>query len=286
MTNIRIGILGGTGLYNLDYLEDIKEVSPNTPFGKPSDNIVTGTIHGTPVAFLARHGRGHVYSPSEIPARANIFALKEMGIQRLISVSAVGSLRENIRPLDIVIPNQLIDRTKSRPSTFFDGGIVAHVSFAQPICEQMGGILYNGAMDNGATTHDSGTYVVIEGPQFSTISESHMYRSWGADIIGMTALPESKLAREAEMCYSILACTTDYDCWRTEETPVTVEMVIANLNKNSALSKSILTDIIPNIPIEQECGCQSALDNSIITDRERIAEEPKQKLWPLLKKYL
>ena len=286
MTSISIGILGGTGLYNLDYLEDIKEVSPNTPYGKPSDNIVTGTIRGIPVAFLARHGRGHVYSPSEIPARANIFALKEMGVQRLISVSAVGSLRENIRPLDIVIPNQLIDRTKSRPSTFFDGGIAAHVSFAQPICEQMAGILYKGAIDNAATTHDSGTYVVIEGPQFSTIAESHMYRSWGADIIGMTALPESKLAREAEMCYSILACTTDYDCWRTEETPVTVEMVIANLNKNSALSKSILTDVIPKIPIEQECRCQSALDNSIITDRERIAEDLKQELWPLLKKYL
>ena len=208
-----IGVIGGTGLYRIEGLQDAEEAYPDTPFGKPSDAIVTGTLNGVGVAFLPRHGRGHRLMPSEIPYRANVYALKSLGVERVISVSAVGSLREDIRPLDMIVPDQLIDRTVGRPSTFFGDGLIAHVGMADPFCPEMRDILYNSASEMGARTHPSGALVIINGPQFSTKAESHMYRSWGADIIGMTALPEAKLAREAEMCYSILACSTDYDCW-------------------------------------------------------------------------
>ncbi|MBI4297449.1 MAG: S-methyl-5'-thioadenosine phosphorylase [Chloroflexi bacterium] len=286
MVEARIGVIGGTGLYQMEGLRDVEEVFPDTPFGKPSDAIVTGTLDGVGVAFLPRHGRGHRLSPSEIPARANIYALKALGVQRIISVSAVGSLREEIRPLDMVVPDQLIDRTRGRVSTFFGNGIVAHVGFAEPFCPQMTAALRRGAERMGARVHPRGTYVVIEGPQFSTRAESHLYRSWGADVIGMTALPEAKLAREAEICYAILACSTDYDCWHESEVPVTVEMVVANLNKNTALSKAILGDVIPRVSDERSCPCGSALENTIITAREEILPEARERLALLVGRYL
>jgi 5'-methylthioadenosine phosphorylase len=282
----RIGIIGGTGLYQMEGLNDVEEVYPDTPFGKPSAAIVTGTFHGVGVAFLPRHGRGHCFAPSEIPARANIYALKDIGVQRIVSVSAVGSLREEISPLDMVIPDQIIDRTKGRVSSFFGDGIVAHVGFAEPFCPYMTEALHRGAEKMGATVHPTGTYVVMEGPQFSTKAESHMYRSWGADVIGMTALPEAKLAREAEICYSILACSTDYDCWHESETPVTVEMVVANLHKNTALSKAILGGVIPSLSEERHCSCGSALENTIITAKEAIPTEARERLALLVDRYL
>jgi 5'-methylthioadenosine phosphorylase len=286
MPEARVGVIGGTGLYQMEGLQNAEDVFPDTPFGKPSDAIVTGTLDGVGVAFLPRHGRGHRFSPSEIPARANIYALKALGVQRIISVCAVGSLREEIRPLDMVIPDQIIDRTKGRASTFFGNGIVAHVGFAEPFCPYMTEALHQGAEKMGARVHPKGTYVVMEGPQFSTKAESHLYRSWGADVIGMTALPEAKLAREAEICYSILACSTDYDCWHGSEIPVTVEMVIANLNKNIALSKSILGDVIPRLSEERRCPCGSALENTIITAREVVPMEARERLALLIDRYL
>ena len=283
---VRIGVIGGTGLYQMDGLKDVEEVFPDTPFGNPSDVIVTGTLDGVGVAFLPRHGRGHRFSPSEIPARANIYALKSLGVERIISVSAVGSLREEIHPLDMVVPDQLIDRTKARASTFFGDGIVAHVGFAEPFCPEIRGTLRSGAERAGASVHLQGTYVVMEGPQFSTKAESHLYRSWGADVVGMTALPEAKLAREAEICYAILACSTDYDCWHESEEPVTVAMVVQNLNRNTALSKAILADVIPGISSERGCQCGSALENAMITDRQRIPQEARRRLGLLVDKYL
>ncbi|MDP6102782.1 MAG: S-methyl-5'-thioadenosine phosphorylase [Dehalococcoidia bacterium] len=286
MSEARIGVIGGTGLYQMDGLQSAEEIFPDTPFGKPSDAIVTGTLDGVGVSFLPRHGKGHRFSPSEIPARANIYALKALGVQRIISVSAVGSLREDIRPLDMVIPDQIIDRTRSRASTFFGDGIVAHVGFAEPFCPYMTEILHSGAEKMGARVHSQGTYVVMEGPQFSTKAESHLYRSWGADVIGMTALPEAKLAREAEICYSILACSTDYDCWQESEVPVTVEMVVGNLNKNIALSKAILGDVIPRLSEQRSCSCGSSLENTIITAGEVIPPEARKRLALLVDKYL
>ena len=247
MAEALIGVIGGTGLYQIEGLTDTQETIIDTPFGAPSDAIVTGVLNGVGVAFLPRHGRGHRLMPSEIPSRANIYALKSLGVERAISVSAVGSLRENIRPLDMIVPDQLIDRTVGRPGTFFGDGLIAHVGMADPFCPEMRDILYNSASEMGARAHPSGTLVIINGPQFSTRAESHMYRSWGADIIGMTALPEAKLAREAEMCYSILACSTDYDCWHESAEPVTVEMVVENLMRNTALSKAILADVITRV---------------------------------------
>ena len=286
MPEARIGVIGGTGLYQMDGLNDVEEVYPDTPFGKPSDAIVTGILDGVGVAFLPRHGRGHRLSPSEIPVRANIYGLKALGVQRIISVSAVGSLREEIRPLDMVIPDQIIDRTMGRVSTFFGDGIVAHVGFAEPFCPYMADALHRGAEKMGARVHFRGTYVAIEGPQFSTKAESHLYRSWGAAVIGMTAAPEAKLAREAEICYSILACSTDYDCWHESEVPVTVELVVANLNKNTALSKAILDDVIPRLSEERSCSCGSALEDSIITARGVIPPEARERLALLVDKYL
>ncbi|MBF8266794.1 MAG: S-methyl-5'-thioadenosine phosphorylase [Dehalococcoidia bacterium] len=282
----RIGVIGGTGLYQMEGLKDVEEVFPDTPFGKPSDAIVTGTLGGVGVAFLPRHGRGHRFFPSEIPARANIYALKALGVERVISVSAVGSLREEIRPLDMVIPDQLIDRTMGRVSTFFGDGIAAHVGLAEPFCPVLREALYGGASRGGATAHPQGTYVVIEGPQFSTRAESRLYRSWGADVIGMTALPEAKLAREAEMCYATLACSTDYDCWHESETPVTVEMIVENLNRNTALSKAILGDVIPRISGNRDCPCGSALGNAIITARDQMPPDTRRRLALLIDKYI
>jgi 5'-methylthioadenosine phosphorylase len=274
----RVAVIGGSGLYDMDGLMQVHEVRPTTPFGDPSDAIVVGKLDGTPVAFLPRHGRGHRISPSEIPARANIFALKSLGVQRVISVSAVGSLREEIHPLDMVIPDQLIDRTRGRPATFFEDGVVAHVSLADPFCPVLSTAVGDCAARTGAPLHRNGTYVVIEGPAFSTRAESDLYRSWQADVIGMTALPEAKLAREAELCYTVLACATDYDVWNRETDDVSVEGVIANLQQNVATSSEILRLVIPSLPEERDCPCATALQNAIVTAPDRIPPETRRRL--------
>lgn len=282
----RVAIIGGSGLYQMDGLSGVKEVSPDTPYGRPSDAILLGELSGVPVAFLPRHGLGHRISPTELPVRANIYALKTLGVERVISVSAVGSLKEEVHPLDLVVPDQLIDRTRQRASTFFGDGLVAHISFADPFCLDLSTALADTAAEVGATVHRGGTYVVMEGPAFSTRAESLLYRSWGASVIGMTALPEAKLAREAEMCYAILACATDYDCWHETEEAVSVEMVIANLSKNVATSKEILRRLLTNLNPERTCACASALKSAMITDRSAISQATRKRLAPLIGKYL
>ena len=282
----RLGIVGGSGLYAMEGLTNTRSVDVDTPFGKPSDSIVVGDLHGTPVAFLPRHGRGHRISPTDLPVRANIYALKTLGVERLVSISAVGSLKEELRPLDMVVPDQLIDRTHRRVSTFFENGIVGHIAFAQPFCTHLSGLLRDAATAAGVTTHMGGTCIVMEGPAFSTVAESNMYRSWGADIIGMTALPEAKLAREAEMCYATLACVTDYDVWHTTEEQVTVELVVANLMKNVAASQEALRKLVPALNAERHCGCGGALRDAVITARDAIPPEAKEKLQPIIGKYI
>lgn len=281
-----IGIVGGSGLYAMDGLTDVEAVDVDTPFGKPSDSIVLGNLYRVPVAFLPRHGRGHRISPTDLPVRANIYALKKLGVERLISVSAVGSLKEDLRPLDMVVPDQLIDRTYRRASTFFEGGVVGHIAFAHPFCPHLSGLLHDAAVAAGVTAHMGGTCIVMEGPAFSTVAESNMYRSWGADIIGMTALPEAKLAREAEMCYATLACVTDYDVWHSAEEQVTVELVVANLMKNVAASQEALRRLLPTITAERSCDCGTALRDAVITARDAIPAEARQKLHPIIGKYI
>jgi 5'-methylthioadenosine phosphorylase len=270
----------------MEGLTDIEEVNIKTPFGDPSDSIVIGTLEGQRVAFLPRHGRGHRISPSELPVRANIFALKTLGVEHVISLSACGSLKQELAPQDIVIPNQLFDRTKERASTFFGKGLVVHIAFADPFCPALSDILYRAAQASAAHVHMGGTLVVMEGPAFSTKAESNFYRQWGADLIGMTALPEAKLAREAEMCYATVACVTDYDCWHPEHDSVTVEMVVGNLLKNAATSKAIVRHAVKAIPAQRSCSCGSALKDAIITARERVPAQMKRDLAPLLGKYL
>jgi 5'-methylthioadenosine phosphorylase len=282
----RIAVVGGSGFYDFPNLEDRAEVQVDTPFGPPSDAIVTGRLHGRPVAFLPRHGRGHRLSPSEIPARANVYALKRLGVEWLLSVSACGSMREAIAPRDVVIPDQLFDRTRSRPSTFFEGGIVAHVGFADPFCAALSDTLYAAATRVGARVHRGGTYLCIEGPQFSTKAESRIYRQWGVDVIGMTALPEAKLAREAEMCYATLAFATDYDVWHEEEEPVTVAAVIQNLLANAETGKRIVEAAVPAVAPQRTCPCASALESAIITQRDAIPPDARQRLDLLVRKYL
>ena len=278
MTEARVAVIGGSGLYQMEGLEDVREVRPTTPFGDPSDAIVLGRVEGVPTAFLPRHGRGHRLSPSEVPARANFYALKSLGVERVVSVSAVGSLKEDIRPLDLVVPDQLIDRTRSRPSTFFGDGVVAHVALADPFCADLCGQVAQAAEEEGATVHRGGTYVVMEGPAFSTRAESHLYRSWGAGVIGMTALPEAKLAREAEICYTVLACATDYVVWRQSEEDVSVEMVIAALLRNVATSQRILRRLIPRLTTDRNCPCATALRNAVITAPDAIPAEARERL--------
>ena len=281
-----VGIVGGSGLYAMDGLTNVEAVDVDTPFGKPSDSIVLGNLYGVPVAFLPRHGRGHRISPTELPVRANIYALKKLGVERLISVSAVGSLKEDLRPLDMVVPDQLIDRTYRRTGTFFEGGIVGHIAFAHPFCPHLSGLLHDAAVAAGVTTHMGGTCIVMEGPAFSTLAESNMYRSWGADIIGMTALPEAKLAREAEMCYATLACVTDYDVWHSTEEQVTVELVVANLMKNVAASQEALRRLLPAMTAERPCDCGTALRDAVITARDAIPAGARQNLHPIIGKYI
>jgi len=286
MAQARIGIIGGTGLYHMEGLSDIEEVRVKTPYGDPSDAIVLGNLEGSRLAFLPRHGRGHRISPSELPARANIYALKSLGVEWIISVGAVGSLKEEIHPLDLVIPDQLIDHTCQRPSTFFGQGIIVHTVFAQPYCPVLSQIVYAAARDVGARVHKGGTYLVMEGPLFSTRAESDLYRSWGASVIGMTALPEAKLAREAEICYATLACVTDYDCWHEAYESVTIEMIVANLLKNVDTAKRIVRLASGRIPQRRDCLCGTALKNAIVTAPEHISAARKKELALLIGKYV
>jgi 5'-methylthioadenosine phosphorylase len=287
MADARVAVIGGSGLYQMDGLGSVEQVDIPTPFGSTSGPITLGTLAGLKVAFLPRHGIGHRIMPTEVPSRANIYALKTLGVERIISVSAVGSLQENIHPLDIVIPDQLIDRTRGpRPGTFFGNGIVAHVGFADPFCPELSKLMGETAVTAGATVHSGGTYVVMEGPMFSTKAESALHRSWGASIIGMTALPEAKLAREAELCYSTLACATDYDVWHETEEAVSVALVIQNLLHNVKLAKQVLIELAPKLAEPRSCNCGSALENAIITDSAAIPAQIKRDLAPIIGKYI
>ena len=286
MLEARLGIIGGSGLYEMQAVTETKKVKVSTPFGEPSDAIIVGNLEGVMVAFLPRHGEGHRISPSELPAKANIYALKSLGVERIIAVSAVGSLKEEIEPLDIVVPDQLIDATKGRANTFFTNGVVGHVSFAEPFCPVLSQLSFEASTRAGAKVHKGGTYLVVEGPQFSTKAESKLYRSWGAAVIGMTALPEAKLAREAEICYSTLAIVTDYDCWHPSYQSVTTEMILANLRKGIDTVKRILELLLPSIPQGRDCACASALEYAIATDTKYIAKEKRKELGLLIGKYL
>jgi len=286
MAEVKIGIIGGSGLYKIEGVTEIEEVKPDTPFGKPSDAIILGNFEGTRVAFLPRHGKGHRISPSELPSKANIYALKSLGVERIISVGAVGSLNEEIKPLDLVIPDQLIDRTKGRDSTFFANGIVAHIAFAEPFCPVLSQILFEAAAKAGAKVHKGGTYLAMEGPQFSTKAESQLYHSWGGDIVGMTALPEAKLAREAEICYAGIAVVTDYDCWHPKHESVTTEMILTNLQTGVDTARKVLKLAIPDIPQERTCACAAALKDAIATSPEYISDKAKRDLALLIGKYL
>ena len=274
----KIGIIGGSGLSGMNGIVDVEELDVETPFGPTSDRITIGSLADAKVAFLPRHGRGHHFSPTDIPVRANIFALKKIGVERILSVSAVGSLKEDVHPLDMVVPDQLIDRTRRRASTFFEGSIVAHISFSDPYCPGLSQELERAAQGQSVKLHMGGTYVVMEGPQFSTRAESNLYRSWGASVIGMTALPEAKLAREAQMCYATLALVTDYDCWHETEEEVSVDIVVANMRKNVAASERILKTVVSSIPNQRDCSCSKSLHNAIITDLAQVPEETKRRL--------
>ncbi|MBC7237366.1 MAG: S-methyl-5'-thioadenosine phosphorylase [Chloroflexi bacterium] len=294
MTQAQVGVIGGSGLYEIEGISDIERVDIDTPFGRPSDQIVVGTLSGVRVAFLPRHGRGHRISPSELPAQANVWAMKMLGVTHLLSISAVGSLREEFRPRDIVIPDQILDRTKGvRPATFFGNGVVVHIAFAEPYCPELRQIVFEAASQTaaaqeiGVRVHNGGTMVVMEGPQFSTKAESYFHRQIGGDLIGMTALPEAKLAREAELCYTTVAMVTDYDCWHESEESVTVEMVVQNLLANVDVAKRILKTALPRIAsAPRACGCDRALADAIITAREAIPPERAKTLKLLLGKYL
>ncbi len=285
MPNATVAVLGGTGFYQMDGLEHIETVRLSTPFGDPSDAIVIGTLDGVRTAFLPRHGVGHRLLPSELPVRANIWALKSLGVEYLISISAVGSLREELRPLHLVVPDQIIDRTRGRPSTFFGNGLAAHVGFADPFCPHLRATLYQAALDADATVHRDGTYVVMEGPAFSTRAESNLYRTWGADLIGMTALPEAKLAREAEMCYATVACVTDYDCWHESEEDVSADLIIANLQRNVATSKRLVRLAVGRLPA-RDCPCPNALATAIVTAPELVPDQVKRDLAPIIGRYM
>lgn len=282
-----IGVIGGSGLYNLEGLEQVEEVALETPFGAPSDSYITGVLSGVKMAFLPRHGRGHRLLPSEVNYRANVYGMKQLGVQRIISVAAVGSLREEIVPGHIVIPDQFIDRTKSeRAATFFGNGIVAHVGFADPTCPCLSAKLYQAAQTAGATVHKGGTYICMEGPAFSTRAESHMYRQLGGDIIGMTNLTEAKLAREAELCYGVVALSTDYDCWHEGHDAVTADQVVATMQKNVVTAREIIRIAVKESVLNCSCSCNKALQNAIMTDRSTIPGETIQKLGPIVSKYL
>lgn len=281
-----VGIIGGSGLYEMEGLTEVETVSVDTPWGKPSDELAVGKIGDVRLVFLPRHGKGHKLMPSEINYRANIYALKKVGVERIISVSAVGSMKMEIAPGDVVIPSQLYDHTKSRASTFFGDGIAAHVSMADPVCPVLSRALYESSEATGARVHKDATYICMEGPQFSSRVESNIYRKWGVDIIGMTNMPEAKLAREAEICYSTLALTTDYDCWHDDHADVSVEDVIETLMKNVELAKGIIAEVLPRLSDNRECNCPNALENAIITSRDAISDEVKQRLKLIIERYI
>ena len=286
MEHVQIGIIGASGLYDMAEVTDRSEVTLQTPFGDPSGPYVVGTLRGKRVAFLARHGAGHRLSPSELNFRANIFGMKMLGVEYILSASAVGSLKEGIKPLDIVIPEQFIDRTRGRISTFFGNGLVAHVGFAHPFCKTLSGVAHDSGLAAGATIHKGGTYVCMEGPQFSTLAESNLYRSWGASIIGMTNLQEAKLAREAEICYTTIALVTDYDCWHPDHDSVTVDMIIANLTQNAKTAQQIIAGAVDKLPYARTCECATALKFALITRPEVVPPKTRKELAPLVAKYL
>ena len=286
MQHAEIGIIGGSGLYTMPGLADVQEITVDTPFGSPSDGFVVGTLEGRKVAFLARHGRGHRLLPSELNFRANVYAFKKLGVERIISVSAVGSLKEEHRPTDFVIPDQFIDRTYRRISTFFGDGLVAHVAFGDPICAEVADVVQGACKQSNVVCKMGGTYVCMEGPQFSTKAESNLYRSWGADVIGMTNLQEAKLAREAEICYATMAMVTDYDCWHPDHDAVTVEQVVKVLNTNSGNAARVVRQAVALMPKERSCRCGSALQYAILTDPAKIPPATRQKLSLLIDKYL
>jgi 5'-methylthioadenosine phosphorylase len=283
---IKIGIIGGSGLYQMAGLSEIEEIEIDTPFGKPSDAYRIGVLEGRRVAFLARHNRNHTIMPSELNFRANIYGFKKLGVEWILSASAVGSLKEDLRPLDIVLPDQFYDRTKTRISTFFGEGIVVHVSFAHPVCSQLADVIQNGAKDAAVPIKRGGTYVCMEGPQFSTVAESNTYRKNGNDLIGMTNLQEAKLAREAEICYTTIALVTDYDCWHPQHDAVTVTEVIENLKKNSDNAQKIIRAAVKRLPVDRTCKCGHALKHAIMTDLSKVPQKTREKVELLIRKYL
>jgi 5'-methylthioadenosine phosphorylase len=283
---VKIGIIGGSGLYSMPGLTNTREVRVKTPFGDPSDAIIIGTLEGKRVAFLARHGRGHVFSPSDINYRANICALKMLGVERIISVSAVGSLRDDLPPQDFLIPDQFFDRTRGRIATFFGGGIVAHVGFDKPTCTHLSAHIGEACARAGVKAHPAGTYVCMEGPQFSTLAESHTYRQLQFDVIGMTNLTEAKLAREAEICYATIAMITDYDCWHPQHDAVTVSEIIENLNRNTSNVQRVLQEAVAQLPEARACKCGAALARAVLTDRKMISAAAKKRLAPIIGKYI
>lgn len=281
----KVGIIGGSGLNRIDTLKGVKEVEVETPFGSPSDNFIIGNLEGVEVAFLPRHKRGHTILPTELNYRANIYAMKKLGVEQLISISAVGSFKKELRPMDIVLPDQFVDRTnQGRKTTFFGQGIVAHISFADPVCGALRKIIYDAGKKLKLSIHDKGIYLNMEGPAFSTRAESHLYKSWGMDIIGMTNMPEARLAREAEMCFATIALVTDYDSWHEED--VNIEMVIGNLLKNVDTAKNLIKEVMPRLSKERKCACGEALKYAIVTDKKLITEDIKEKLDIIIGKYL
>jgi len=284
--NIQVGVIGGSGLYDMDGLTDRESIQLDTPFGEPSSPFIVGMLNGRRVAFLARHGDGHRLMPSELNFRANIFGFKTLGVEWILSASAVGSLQEQYEPLDVVIPDQFFDRTRGRISTFFGDGLVAHVGFAKPFCPVLSEIAFKVGSSTGAKVHRGGTYLCMEGPQFSTLAESNLYRSWGFDIIGMTNLQEAKLAREAEMCYTTLALVTDYDCWHEGHEDVTVEMIINNLTKNALTAQEIVSKAVGQLPTRRDCECATALGSAIITRPDMIPLSTRRDLAPIIGKYV
>lgn len=283
----RIGIIGGSGLYKIEGLKVIKQVSVKTPFGKPSDKFTIGELEGKEIVFLPRHGVGHRISPSEINYRANIFAMKKLGVERIISVTACGSLKEELKPLDFVVVDQFVDRTNhARNTTFFDKGIVSHIVFSHPVCAELCENIYSAGKSLKLSMHKGGTYLNMEGPQFSTLAESKLYRSWGMDVIGMTNMPEAKLCREAEICYATIACITDYDCWHPEHESVTLEMVISNLQKNAENAKKLIREVVQGLEPVRRCSCGQALKFAIVTDRKLIPAKTKKDLKIIIGKYV
>jgi 5'-methylthioadenosine phosphorylase len=282
----RIGVIGGTGLYDIEGLTDIKEVRPETPFGKPSDTIIVGKLGGVGIAFLPRHGRKHTISPTNVPSRANIYALKALGVEFIISSNSCGSFKEELKPGHLLVPDQIIDRTRQRQSTFFDGGIVAHIQFADPFCPVLSDILYKSAREAGATVHKGGTFIAMEGPAFSTRAESRLYKAWGADVLGMTVLPEAKLAREAEICYASIACITDYDSWHESKEAVSVEAILTTMRNNIDFAKKTIRLAAGRVPKKRDCACATALGPALVTDLSLVSAEEKKKLELIIGKYI